>query len=89
MLSLYERHREMLKQARRPPQAAGMILDELFGNPVFSVSRYCARTGGSTRKASVANRAESSKRDLRSSDVFGGFGDNLSLTFSTGGGSET
>lgn len=45
VLKLYESHRESLKQAKRTPQAAGLILDELFGNPVLSVSRFCARSG--------------------------------------------
>ena len=45
VLALYESHRDKLKQAKRPPQAAGRILDELFGNPIFSVSRYCGRSG--------------------------------------------
>jgi Fic family protein len=45
VLRLYETYYDRLKQANRPPQAANLILDELFGNPVFSVSRYCSRTG--------------------------------------------
>ena len=45
VLHLYERYRELLKQAKRPPQTAGLILDELFANPVFNVSRYSGRTG--------------------------------------------
>lgn len=45
VLRLYQECREKLKQAKRAPQAAGLVLDELFGNPVFSVSRFCGRTG--------------------------------------------
>lgn len=45
ILHLYETYREKLKNAKRPPQSAGLILDELFGNPAFSVSRFCAKTG--------------------------------------------
>jgi Fic family protein len=44
VLYLYESYREKLKRAKRPPEAASIILDELFGNPVFSISRYCVRT---------------------------------------------
>jgi Fic family protein len=45
VLRLYSDYREKLKQAKRPPQAAAVVLDELFGTPVFSISRYCDRTG--------------------------------------------
>ena len=45
ILRCYEDCREKLKQAKRAPQAAALILDELFGNPVFSISRYSSRTG--------------------------------------------
>ena len=45
ILRFYENCREKLKQAKRAPQAAALILDELFGNPVFSISRYSSRTG--------------------------------------------
>lgn len=45
ILKLYETYREKLKNSKRPPQSAGHILDELFGNPIFSVSRYRLRTG--------------------------------------------
>ena len=43
VLGLYESYRDRLKQAKRAPQAAGLVLDELFGNPVFSISRYCTQ----------------------------------------------
>ena len=44
ILQIYQGYRGKLKAAKRPPQSAGLILDELFGNPIFSISRYCART---------------------------------------------
>ncbi len=31
----------------RAPVTAALILDELFGNPVFSISRFVKRTGNS------------------------------------------
>ena len=47
VLRLYEHHRESLKHAKRVPQTAALILDELFGNPVFSISRFCGQSGES------------------------------------------
>lgn len=52
ILDLYGDYRNRLKQAKHPPQTAGLILDELFGNPYFSISRYCNRTGTAFPKAS-------------------------------------
>ncbi len=52
ILGLYDSYRDRLKQAKHPPQAAGLILDELFGNPFFSISKYCARTGTTFTKTS-------------------------------------
>ncbi|HPO13510.1 MAG TPA: Fic family protein [Candidatus Hydrogenedentes bacterium] len=43
MLRLQESLREMLKQAKRPPQIASRILEELFKNPVFSIGGFCRR----------------------------------------------
>ncbi|MBI4559451.1 MAG: Fic family protein [Candidatus Hydrogenedentes bacterium] len=43
ILRLYESQRETLSQARRPPQTAAIILDELMANPVFSVTRFCRK----------------------------------------------
>lgn len=45
VLRIYERCRLHLMQAKRPPQIAGMVLDEVFGNPVFSIARYCSASG--------------------------------------------
>ena len=45
VLRLYEAHRESLKRAKRVPQTAALILDELFGNPMFSISRFCGQFG--------------------------------------------
>ena len=45
VLGLYEEHREALKMAKRPPRMAAHVLDELFGNPVFSITRFRAKTG--------------------------------------------
>lgn len=45
VLALHGRLRGTLKAAKRAPQAASHVLDEVFGNPMFSISRYCARTG--------------------------------------------
>jgi cell filamentation protein, protein adenylyltransferase len=47
ILELYHYYRDKLKMAKRPPQSAGLILDELLGNPLFSVSHYCAKTNQS------------------------------------------
>lgn len=47
VLQVYHGYRDKLKKAKRPPQSAGLILDELFGNPIFSASHYCARTNQS------------------------------------------
>jgi Fic family protein len=47
VLQVYQGYRDKLKKAKRPPQSAGLILDELFGNPIFSASHYCARTNQS------------------------------------------
>jgi len=45
IVNLYEKYRRRLKQASRPPQTAVPILDELFGVPVFSISRFAKQTG--------------------------------------------
>ena len=47
VLRLYEHHRESLKRTKRVPQTAAIILDELFGNSVFSISRFCEQSGES------------------------------------------
>lgn len=47
LVALYESRREQLARATRPPQAAGLVLDELFSNPVFSIARHCRQTGAS------------------------------------------
>lgn len=44
VLRLYEGHRDKLKHTKRVPQAAALILDELFGNPILSISRFCEQT---------------------------------------------
>ena len=54
VLALRERYRTLLNQATRPPQAAGLVLDELFGNPFFSVSRHCAQTGAAFHNVNKA-----------------------------------
>lgn len=43
ILRLYESYSDQLKHAKRPPQTTSLILDELFGNPMFSISRYCKK----------------------------------------------
>jgi len=47
VVGLYEQYRSRLKKATRAPVTAALILDELFGNPVFSISRFVKRTGNS------------------------------------------
>lgn len=47
IVNLYEQYRSCLKKATRPPATAALILDELFGSPVFSISRFVKRTGNS------------------------------------------
>jgi Fic family protein len=47
IVSLYEQYRGRLKEATRLPITAALILDELFGSPVFSISRFAKRTGNS------------------------------------------
>ena len=52
LLALYEECRATFKAGRKVPMTAGPILDELFGNPVFSIARFCAATGHSHPTAS-------------------------------------
>ncbi len=47
IVNLYEQYRSCLKKSTRPPATAALILDELFGSPVFSISRFVKRTGNS------------------------------------------
>jgi Fic family protein len=47
IVNLYEQYRNRLKEAKRAPVTAAAILDELFGNPVFSITRFIKRTGHS------------------------------------------
>ncbi|MBV8213389.1 MAG: Fic family protein [Verrucomicrobia bacterium] len=47
IVNLYEQYRNRLKEAKRAPVTAAAILDELFGNPVFSITRFTKRTGHS------------------------------------------
>ena len=43
MLALHRNYREILKQAKQPPRFASLILDDLFENPVLSITRFCQR----------------------------------------------
>jgi len=47
IVNLYEQYRRCLKESARPPATAALILDELFGSPVFSIPRFVKRTGNS------------------------------------------
>ena len=44
VLQILKGYRGKPKAVKRAPKSATAILDELFGNPLFSISRYSART---------------------------------------------
>jgi Fic family protein len=47
VLALYKNYQNKLKEAKRVPRTAAQILDVLFANPYFSISRYVKKSGES------------------------------------------